>query len=87
MDVLTRIAQLVSMLILLRKTVESLQSKGKLVGMDFKLPCISWLYLQLSPNNAYKSTAERYTGVLPFKRMSLGQQEIGQTHMRIGWLG
>ena len=51
-----------------RATVKFLiEEKGKVKDVDFRVPSLSWIYLQLSPNNEYKKTAERYTGSIPFK--------------------
>eukprot|EP00957_Ditylum_brightwellii_P206656 15349393-Ditylum_brightwellii.AAC.1 len=37
---------------------------GKVEDIDFKIPCLSWLYLQLSPNNEYQELAGQYTAMM-----------------------
>ena len=54
---------------LLKLTIEQLEKDGKRRGGDFAVPHLSWMYYALSANNEYSSTAARYTGLLPFKRM------------------
>ncbi len=59
---------IISMIQLMKKRRESLERKEMIEGIDFVSPCLSWLYLQLSPNKECNETAARYTGVIPFKR-------------------
>ena len=56
-----------------------LEDEGKQIDVDFKAPCKSWLYLQLSPNHEHRRTANRYTGNLPYK-LSLQKKDIRGDH-------
>ena len=42
---------------------------GKKEGVDFLVPSLLWVYLQLSPSHENRKTVERYIGKLSFKRM------------------
>ena len=45
------------------------ETDGKKEGVDFFVPYLLWVYLQVSPSRENQKTAERYTGKLPFKRI------------------
>ena len=68
-----------------RETIKLLEEEGKQIDINFKAPCVSWLYLQLSPNHEHRKTAERYTGVLPYK-LSLQRKDLRADHPHAHWV-
>ena len=72
---------------LVQDTRKYLVDDKKLVeGVDFHVPCLSWVYLQLSPNNEFKRTASRYTGKIPFKLMLQTRDARDYSHICAHWV-
>ena len=72
---------------LVRETEKYLTDEKKLVqGVDFYVPCLSWVYLQLSPNNEFKRTASRYTSKIPFKLMLQTRDARDFSHVCAHWV-
>ena len=62
------------------------ETDAKKEGVDFLLPSLSWVYLQLSPSHENRKTAERYAGKLPFKRMILSRTDRDSAHLNAHWV-
>ena len=62
------------------------KTDGKKEGVDFLVPYLSCVYLQLSPSYENRKNAERYTGKLPFKRMLLLRIVRDSYHPHAHWL-
>ena len=62
------------------------KTDGKKGVVDFIVPSISWVYLQLSPWHENRKIAERYTGKLPFKRIILSRTAIYIDHTHAHWV-
>ena len=72
---------------LVRETQKYLTDEKKLTeGVDFKVPSLSWVYLQLSPNNEFRHTAARYTGKIPFKLMLQTRDARDFSHVCAHWV-
>ncbi len=70
---------------LISKTVEALVKDGKVEGTDFAVPSECWVSLQLSPNNQFAATAERYTGRLPYVRKMISRSARDDSHPAARW--
>ena len=71
---------------LIQKTTTLLVDVDKKVeGVDFRVPSLSWAYLQLSPTHENRKTAERYTGELPFKRVLQSRTSRDTSHPHGHW--
>ena len=70
----------------LRETVKYLLDQGKEERVDFLIPCLSWCYLQLSPNNEYVQVAERYMGRLPYKMRLQARDVRDYSHPAAHWV-
>ena len=59
---------------------------GKKEGVDFIVPYILWVYLQLTSSHKERKTAERYTENLPFNRMILSRTDRDNDHPNAHWV-
>ena len=59
---------ILSILQLVRATVEALEKEGKVKGKDLHVHNEQWVYIQFSPNNKYVRTAGSHSGTLPYIR-------------------
>ena len=62
------------------------ETDGKKEGVDFLVPSLSHLYLQLSPLHENRETVKRYTGKLPFSRMILLRTDRDSSHPHLHWV-
>ena len=62
------------------------KTDGKKQGVDFLVPYLLWVYLQLPLSHENRKTAERYTGEIPFKHMILSRTNIYSAHLHAHWV-